>query len=220
MSSVHQGDPVGRPRELCDLEGRHQADDGIHGAGAGAAPHPRQRDRGPAPSARRSTPRAWSTEEAYKSLMTLVPYKRIGEPDDIAQAAAWLASRPCRLHHRHHLVRRWRHDALSRLRHRRLTLPASGRPNARTFIAVPGSARRSSRSAGPSQPWPSPARRSRPHKRGKAANRIPDLLDHGVDRRRLDRGRLPQASSDAPDQGGVLRRPRPCCARRLALPKA
>ena len=35
---------------------------------------------------------AWNTPEAYKSLMTLVPYKRIGEPDDIAQAAAWLAS--------------------------------------------------------------------------------------------------------------------------------
>ena len=35
---------------------------------------------------------AWSTPEAYKSLMTLVPYKRIGEPDDIAQAAVWLAS--------------------------------------------------------------------------------------------------------------------------------
>ncbi len=35
---------------------------------------------------------AWKTPEAYQSLMTLVPYKRIGEPDDIAQAAAWLAS--------------------------------------------------------------------------------------------------------------------------------
>ena len=35
---------------------------------------------------------AWKTPEAYHSLMTLVPYKRIGEPDDIAQAAAWLAS--------------------------------------------------------------------------------------------------------------------------------
>ncbi|UDL96209.1 SDR family oxidoreductase [Lichenihabitans sp. PAMC28606] len=35
---------------------------------------------------------AWNTPAAYESLMTLVPYKRIGEPDDIAQAAVWLAS--------------------------------------------------------------------------------------------------------------------------------
>ena len=35
---------------------------------------------------------AWNTEKAYAELMTLVPYKRIGEPDDIAQAAVWLAS--------------------------------------------------------------------------------------------------------------------------------
>jgi glucose 1-dehydrogenase len=35
---------------------------------------------------------AWSTKEAYASLMTLVPYKRIGEPEDIARAAVWLAS--------------------------------------------------------------------------------------------------------------------------------
>jgi glucose 1-dehydrogenase len=35
---------------------------------------------------------AWSTPEAYAELMKLVPYKRIGEPDDIAQAVAWLAS--------------------------------------------------------------------------------------------------------------------------------
>jgi len=35
---------------------------------------------------------AWSTPEAYKDLMTLVPYKRIGEPEDIARAAVWLAS--------------------------------------------------------------------------------------------------------------------------------
>lgn len=35
---------------------------------------------------------AWNTPEAYSDLMTLVPYKRIGEPDDIAQAAVWLAS--------------------------------------------------------------------------------------------------------------------------------
>src|SRR6266700_3122984 len=35
---------------------------------------------------------AWSTPEAYEALMRLVPYKRIGEPDDIARAAVWLAS--------------------------------------------------------------------------------------------------------------------------------
>lgn len=35
---------------------------------------------------------AWNTKEAYDSLMTLVPYGRIGEPIDIARAAVWLAS--------------------------------------------------------------------------------------------------------------------------------
>src|SRR4051794_8609060 len=35
---------------------------------------------------------AWDTPEAYRELMTLVPYKRIGEPEDIGQAVVWLAS--------------------------------------------------------------------------------------------------------------------------------
>lgn len=35
---------------------------------------------------------AWETPEAYSSLMRLIPYKRIGEPEDIGGAAAWLAS--------------------------------------------------------------------------------------------------------------------------------
>ena len=35
---------------------------------------------------------AWSTPEAYKALMTLVPYNRIGEPEDIGRAVVWLAS--------------------------------------------------------------------------------------------------------------------------------
>lgn len=35
---------------------------------------------------------AWSTPEAYADLMKLVPYKRIGEVDDIARASVWLAS--------------------------------------------------------------------------------------------------------------------------------
>jgi glucose 1-dehydrogenase len=35
---------------------------------------------------------AWETQEAYRELLKLVPYKRIGEPEDIARAAVWLAS--------------------------------------------------------------------------------------------------------------------------------
>jgi glucose 1-dehydrogenase len=35
---------------------------------------------------------AWKTPEALKSLLTLIPYGRIGQPDDIAKAAVWLAS--------------------------------------------------------------------------------------------------------------------------------
>lgn len=35
---------------------------------------------------------AWNTPEAYNALMTLIPYKRIGEPEDIGRVAAFLAS--------------------------------------------------------------------------------------------------------------------------------
>jgi glucose 1-dehydrogenase len=35
---------------------------------------------------------AWGTPEAYRELMKLIPYKRIGEPDDIGRAVVWLAS--------------------------------------------------------------------------------------------------------------------------------
>jgi glucose 1-dehydrogenase len=35
---------------------------------------------------------AWGTRDAYNSLMTLIPYKRIGEPSEIGRAAVWLAS--------------------------------------------------------------------------------------------------------------------------------
>ncbi|MEO8250494.1 MAG: SDR family oxidoreductase [Burkholderiales bacterium] len=35
---------------------------------------------------------AWQTAGAYAELMKLVPYKRIGEPEDIGRAAVWLAS--------------------------------------------------------------------------------------------------------------------------------
>jgi glucose 1-dehydrogenase len=57
------------------------------------APH-RIRVNGIAPGAIRTpiNTAAWETPEAYKTLMTLVPYGRIGEPEDIARAAVWLAS--------------------------------------------------------------------------------------------------------------------------------
>jgi glucose 1-dehydrogenase len=35
---------------------------------------------------------AWETPEAYADLLKLIPYKRIGEPEDIARAAVWLVS--------------------------------------------------------------------------------------------------------------------------------
>lgn len=56
-------------------------------------PH-RIRVNGIAPGATRTpiNTAAWDTPEAYAKLMTLVPYGRIGEPSDIAQAAVWLAS--------------------------------------------------------------------------------------------------------------------------------
>jgi glucose 1-dehydrogenase len=35
---------------------------------------------------------AWETPEALEKLLTLIPYGRIGEGDDVANAAVWLAS--------------------------------------------------------------------------------------------------------------------------------
>jgi glucose 1-dehydrogenase len=35
---------------------------------------------------------AWDTPEAYRELLKLIPYRRIGEPNEIGRAAAWLAS--------------------------------------------------------------------------------------------------------------------------------
>jgi glucose 1-dehydrogenase len=35
---------------------------------------------------------AWDTPEALEKLLTLIPYNRIGEPEDIGKLAAWLVS--------------------------------------------------------------------------------------------------------------------------------
>jgi glucose 1-dehydrogenase len=35
---------------------------------------------------------AWSTPEAREQLLALIPYGRIGVPEDIGRAAVWLAS--------------------------------------------------------------------------------------------------------------------------------
>lgn len=35
---------------------------------------------------------AWETPEAEQSLLTLIPYNRVGEPSDIGQTTVWLAS--------------------------------------------------------------------------------------------------------------------------------
>ncbi len=85
--------PLGGPRQLRGVEGRRCDDDEIDRAGGprlfrirvnaicpGAVSHANQH--------------AGLEEscEAYAELMKLVPYKRIGEVDDIARAAVWLAS--------------------------------------------------------------------------------------------------------------------------------
>ena len=81
---------VGRTRQLRGIERRGLADDEEHRPGSRPLAHPRQRR---LPRRRpHSDQQAWSTIEAYTELMKLVPYKRIGEVDDIARAAVWLAS--------------------------------------------------------------------------------------------------------------------------------
>ncbi len=35
---------------------------------------------------------AWDTDDALQSLLTLIPYKRIGTPEDVGKLAVWLAS--------------------------------------------------------------------------------------------------------------------------------
>jgi glucose 1-dehydrogenase len=51
---------------------------------------------------------AWDTPEAYNALLNLIPYKRIGEPRDIGQAAVWLASDESENRHTRRAVARFK----------------------------------------------------------------------------------------------------------------
>jgi glucose 1-dehydrogenase len=57
------------------------------------APHKiRVNSIGPGAIKTRINTEAWQTEEAAQKLLELIPYNRIGDPADIGEAAAWLAS--------------------------------------------------------------------------------------------------------------------------------
>lgn|GEM_PF-2626704 len=58
---------------------------------------------------------ARATREAYDALLSLIPQKRIGEPEEIGRAAVWLVSDQSDYDAWHHALRRWRHDAVSGL---------------------------------------------------------------------------------------------------------
>jgi glucose 1-dehydrogenase len=91
MSSVHQEIPwTGHPNYATSKGGIKLL---MESMAQELAPH-RIRVNAIAPGAIQTpiNTKAWSTPEALKSLLTLIPYGRIGEPDDIARAAVWLAS--------------------------------------------------------------------------------------------------------------------------------
>lgn len=91
MSSVHQEIPWAGHANYATSKGGIKMM--MESLAQELAPH-RIRVNGIAPGAIRTpiNTAAWQTKEAYDQLMTLVPYGRIGEPEDIARAAVWLAS--------------------------------------------------------------------------------------------------------------------------------
>jgi len=91
MSSVHQVIPWGGHVNYAASKGGVMLM--MQSLAQEVAPH-RIRVNGIAPGAVRTpiNTAAWQTPEAYQRLMTLVPYGRIGEPEDVARAAVWLAS--------------------------------------------------------------------------------------------------------------------------------
>ena len=85
------GYSLGRPLQLCHFQGRHQALHGKHRAGT--APHKiRVNAIGPGAIKTPINRTAWETPAAEAALLTLIPYDRVGLPEDIAKAAVWLAS--------------------------------------------------------------------------------------------------------------------------------
>jgi glucose 1-dehydrogenase len=91
MSSVHQEIPWGGHANYAASKGGIKLL--MESLAQELAPH-HIRVNGIAPGAIRTpiNTSAWNTKEAYEQLMTLIPYGRIGEPEDIARAAVWLAS--------------------------------------------------------------------------------------------------------------------------------
>jgi glucose 1-dehydrogenase len=91
MSSVHQEIPWAGHANYATSKGGIKLM--MESLAQEVAPH-RIRVNGIAPGAIRTpiNTAAWQTKEAYDQLMTLVPYGRIGEPEDIARVAVWLAS--------------------------------------------------------------------------------------------------------------------------------
>ncbi|HEY4341797.1 MAG TPA: SDR family oxidoreductase [Steroidobacteraceae bacterium] len=91
MSSVHQEIPWGGHANYATSKGGIKLL--MESLAQELAPH-HIRVNGIAPGAIRTpiNTAAWNTKEAYDQLMTLIPYGRIGEPEDIARAAVWLAS--------------------------------------------------------------------------------------------------------------------------------
>jgi len=91
MSSVHQAIPWARHANYATSKGGVMML--MESIAQEYAAH-RIRVNGIAPGAIR-TPinrAAWETQQAYDALMTLIPYNRIGEPEDVARAAVWRAS--------------------------------------------------------------------------------------------------------------------------------
>src|SRR5438477_8471341 len=82
---------MGRSRELRGLQRRRNVDDEKHSPGSRAIPDSRELRRTGCDS-HTDNMQAWDTPEHYAELLKLIPYKRIGEPEEIGRVAVWLAS--------------------------------------------------------------------------------------------------------------------------------